>query len=230
MKHTHTIIVPCETTEGPLPYTQKQAYSKGMMATSLRKYIGIDEAGRGPWAGPVVAAAVVLNAKQPWTLFQDSKALSAKARAKAWEAIQVHHAYGVGMVHPHDIDRLNILQATFLAMERAVENLQERVGVVPCAVRIDGNQIPSWAKEAPWDARALVGGDATDAGIAAASIVAKEVRDSLMRQMAAIWPEYGFEKHVGYGVPQHSDALVRVGPCPIHRRSYAPIRRLLDKA
>lgn len=200
------------------------------MVTSLRKYIGIDEAGRGPWAGPVVAAAVVLNSEQPWNLFQDSKALSAKARAKALEAIQTHHAYGVGIVHPHDIDRLNILQATFLAMERAVENLQVRVGGVPGTLRIDGNQIPPWAAEEPWNAQAVVGGDATDASIAAASIVAKEVRDYWMRQMAHLWPGYGFEKHMGYGVPQHSAALEALGPCPIHRRSYAPVWRLLEKA
>lgn len=200
-----------------------------MTTTFPRKYIGIDEAGRGPWAGPVVAAAVVLNSEHPWDLFHDSKALTGKQRALALEDIQMHHAYGVGMVHPHDIDRLNILQATFLAMERAVECLQDKLGGVPACIAIDGNRLPPWACEEPWEAKAIVGGDASDPAIAAASIVAKEVRDAWMRQMARIWPVYGFEKHVGYGVPQHMTALDTHGVCIIHRRSYAPIRHRLEE-
>ena len=168
----------------------------------------------------MVAAAVVLNSEQPWNLFQDSKALSAKARTKALVAIQTHHAYGVGIVHPHDIDRLNILQATFFAMERAVENLQVRVGGVPGTLRIDGNQIPPWATEEPWSAQAVVGGDATDASIAAASIIAKVTRDRLMRGYDCVYPGYGFAQHKGYGTRVHADAIRALGACAIHRRSF----------
>lgn len=189
--------------------------------------IGVDEAGRGPLAGPVVAAAVVLGSAVPQGL-ADSKQLSAKRRAILDEGIRASCAWGLGVVEPEEIDRLNILVATMHAMTRAVTQLVERLGCEPDAVLIDGNLTPRGRCDAwRWPgARAIVGGDALEPCISAASIVAKEWRDRLMRAAAQAHPHYGWDRNKGYGTAEHIEALRRHGPSPLHRRSFAPVAQL----
>lgn len=186
---------------------------------------GVDEAGRGPLAGPVVAAAVVLGPRFPAGL-DDSKKLTARKRAALEAAIRQSCHWAVGVVDVADIDRLNILGATMLAMTRAVEALCARLGGDPGAVLIDGNLTPQgrcagWR----WPARAIVGGDALEPCISAASIIAKEHRDALMRTAARDHPQYGWERNKGYGTPDHLAALRAHGPSPLHRHSFAPVAR-----
>lgn len=192
--------------------------------------VGIDEAGRGPWAGPVVAAAVCLNPQYPQdvALMRDSKKMKPAARQAVFERILEKHAYGIGWAHAHEIDSINILQATFLAMQRAMENLHERMPECSAAatVLIDGNRLPAWTQEPRYQARAIVKGDDKEACISAASIVAKETRDAWMKTMDGIYPQYGFAAHMGYGTPQHMAALDNHGPCSIHRMTFAPIKAL----
>jgi ribonuclease HII len=184
---------------------------------------GVDEAGRGPLAGPVVAAAVILCRPRPAGL-DDSKKLSAQRRAELEATIKRRCHWAVGVVDVADIDRLNIFGATMLAMTLAVEALCVKVGCDPLQVLIDGNLTPhgrvaGWR----WDARPIVGGDAIEPCISAASIIAKEHRDALMRAAAALHPHYGWERNKGYGTPDHLAALRVHGPCPLHRRSFAPV-------
>ncbi len=188
--------------------------------------IGVDEAGRGPLAGPVVAAAVVLAAGIPAGL-DDSKRLSARRRAVLDEAIRATCGWAVGVVEPDEIDRINILQATMLAMTRAVAALTACLETAAPEVLIDGNltphgRIPEWR----WPARAIIGGDASEPAISAASIIAKEWRDRLMREAALAYPHYGWERNKGYGTAEHLAALRRHGPTPLHRRSFAPVAQL----
>jgi ribonuclease HII len=188
--------------------------------------IGVDEAGRGPLAGPVVAAAVLLCKPRPSGL-DDSKKLSRERRAELEAVIKRRCRWGVGVVEVGDIDRLNIFGATMLAMTLAVETLCAELGECPAEVLIDGNLTPAgrcagWR----WNARPIVGGDAIEPCISAASIIAKEHRDRLMRGLAADHPHYGWETNVGYGTPEHLDALRRHGPTPHHRRSFAPVAQL----
>lgn len=189
--------------------------------------VGVDEAGRGPLAGPVVAAAVVLSAHVPQGL-ADSKQLSAKRRAALDEGIRASCAWGLGVVEPEEIDRLNILVATMHAMTRAVAQLVERLGCEPDAVLIDGNLTPLGRCDAwRWHgARAIVGGDALEPCISAASIVAKEWRDRLMCAAAQAHPQYGWDRNKGYGTAEHIEALRRHGPSPLHRRSFAPVAQM----
>ena len=184
---------------------------------------GVDEAGRGPWAGPVSAAAVILNPHDLPEGVDDSKALTAlrretlegeiKARALAW---------GVGFASVEEIAELNILQATGLAMCRAIEAL----AVQPAAALVDGN----YRFKLPCDVRTVVGGDGLSLSIAAASILAKTARDRLMIELDGVYPGYGFASHKGYNAPVHQAALKAMGPCPAHRRSWSPIRALLEEA
>lgn len=174
---------------------------------------GVDEAGRGPLAGPVVAAAVVLCDGGIAGL-ADSKALSAARREALFALITARCIVGVGQASVAEIDRLNILQATMLAMTRAVAAL----GVEPDEVLVDGNRLPGWR----WRARAIIGGDATEPAISAASIIAKVTRDRLMIEADAAYPGYGFARHKGYGTPEHLAALYRYGPSPAHRMSFGP--------
>ena len=188
--------------------------------------IGVDEAGRGPLAGPVVAAAVVLCDPAPQGL-ADSKVLSAKRRAVLESVIKGTCRWAVGEADVETIDRINILQATMLAMTRAVAALCEELGAHPDEVLIDGNMTPhrrcaEWA----WPARPIVGGDAIEPCISAASIIAKEHRDRLMREHARVHPHYGWERNAGYGTREHLDALQRHGITPLHRRSFAPVAQL----
>lgn len=189
--------------------------------------IGVDEAGRGPLAGPVVAAAVVLGKDYPQGL-DDSKKLSAKRRAELDEGIRASCAWGLGVVEPPEIDRINILQATMRAMSLAVCELVEKLGTEPETVLIDGNLSPHgrcnlWR----WpDARPIIGGDALEPTISAASIIAKEWRDRMMCEAAKAHPHYGWDRNKGYGTAEHMEALRVHGPTPLHRQSFAPVAQL----
>lgn len=188
--------------------------------------IGVDEAGRGPLAGPVVAAAVVLCRPRPGGL-DDSKKLTRAARARLEEQIQRRCHWAIGVVEAEEIDRINIFAATMLAMTLAVGELCRKLGRDPHAVLVDGNLTPHGRHpEWRWQARAIVGGDALEPCISAASIIAKEHRDRLMRAHAEAFPHYGWERNAGYGTPEHLAALRRHGPCPLHRRSFAPVAQL----
>ena len=184
---------------------------------------GGDEAGRGPLAGPVVAAAVMLDPARPIDGLRDSKKLSAAARERLADAIRERAAaWCVAEASVAEIDQLNILQATLLAMQRAVAGL----GRAPDDVWVDGNRCPKWA----WRSQAVVKGDDKVAAIAAASILAKTARDAFMCRLHEEFPAYGFSKHMGYGTAAHLAALRAHGACPQHRRSFAPIKLLFDQA
>ncbi len=185
--------------------------------------IGVDEAGRGPLAGPVVAAAVVLGNSPPSGL-ADSKVLSAKKRGVLEAQIHESCAWAVGVIEPAQIDEINILAATMEAMCQAVARLCEGLGADPQETLIDGNMTPHGrAKDWRWPARAIVGGDGTQPCISAASIIAKEYRDRIMIKAAKDHPEYGWESNKGYGSRQHMEALRIHGPTPLHRYSFAPV-------
>ncbi|WP_119084658.1 ribonuclease HII [Altererythrobacter sp. B11] len=191
-----------------------------------RLVVGVDEAGRGPLAGPVVAAAVLLCKPRPAGL-DDSKKLSASRRAQLEESIRRRCAFGIGVVEVEEIDRLNIFHATMLAMSHAVARLCEVLGTEPCEVLVDGNLTPAGRRsEWRWPARAIVGGDALEPSISAASILAKEYRDRLMVEAARQHPHYGWDRNKGYGTPDHVTALRLHGPTPLHRRSFAPVAQM----
>jgi ribonuclease HII len=195
----------------------------GFTVTDKGIVIGVDEAGRGPLAGPVVAAAVVLGRAIPSGL-DDSKRLSAKRRAVLDEAIRASCCWAVAVVEPDEIDAVNIFQATMRGMTRAVANLTAALGGLPCEVLIDGNMTPQGrCAEWCWPARAIVGGDGIEPCISAASIIAKEWRDRLMLEAAQAHPLYGWERNKGYGTAEHMAALRLHGPTPLHRRSFAPV-------
>lgn len=182
---------------------------------------GVDEAGRGPWAGPVTAAAVILDPARPIAGLTDSKKLSEAARDRLAPEIRARAlAWCVAEASPHEIDRINIREATFLAMTRAVAGLS----AAPGHILIDGNALP---KKLPCPATAIVKGDLTEPAISAASILAKTHRDAQMKAFCAEHPGYGFSQHKGYGTAAHAEALTRLGPCAIHRRSFAPVRAAL---
>jgi ribonuclease HII len=179
---------------------------------------GVDEAGRGPLAGPVVAGAVILCAGGIIGL-DDSKKLSAKRRAVLESEIKAKCRWAVGIASVEEIDEINILQATMLAMTRAVASL----GVEPSNVLVDGNRLPKWRYEAV----AVIGGDAIHPCISAASIIAKEHRDRLMLAADGQYPGYGWASNKGYGSAVHMAALQELGPTPLHRRSFAPVAQML---
>ncbi|WP_114951835.1 ribonuclease HII [Sphingosinicella terrae] len=179
---------------------------------------GVDEAGCAPLAGPVVAAAVILDRHRFPRGIDDSKAIPAKTREAIYARLRTVAVVGVGMATVEEIDRLNIFWARMLAMERAVDAL----GVEPAMVLVDGNRCPRWTRPSV----AIVDGDAKCRSIAAASIVAKVTRDRLMAEYARDYPGYGWETNKGYGTPEHQRALEALGPTPIHRRSFAPVRQL----
>lgn len=186
----------------------------------------MDEAGRGPLAGPVVAAAVVLCKPCPPGL-ADSKVLSAKRRAELDTAIRANCGWGIGVVDVATIDRINIFQATMLAMSEAVANLCEALERSVSLALIDGNLTPEGRCEKwRWAARPIVGGDAIEPCISAASIIAKEHRDRLMVAAASEHPHYGWERNKGYGSAEHLEALRAHGPTPLHRRSFAPVAQM----
>ena len=181
---------------------------------------GVDEAGRGPWAGPVSAAAVILHPRKPIAGLNDSKKLTAKARDRLEPEIKLRAAaWCVAFASVEEIAELNILQATGLAMRRAVEGLR----LAPAFALVDGN----YAFDLPCPIKTVIGGDGLSASIAAASILAKVARDRLMIEMDGVYPGYGFAAHKGYHADSHVEALRRLGPCAIHRVTWAPIRRVL---
>ena len=184
---------------------------------------GVDEAGRGPLAGPVVAAAVVLCKPRPAGL-DDSKKLGADKRALLDERIRRRCAFGIGVVEVEEIDRLNIFGATMLAMTLAMERLCEALGVECSQALVDGNLTPMGRRpEWRWPARAIVGGDGIEPAIGAASILAKTHRDRLMREYHQAHPQYNWASNKGYGPPDHLAALRAHGPCELHRKSFAPV-------
>ncbi len=216
--------------------------------------IGVDEAGRGPLAGPVVASAVMLkknfqfpsnhqmeisnddtlNKKEKkensnlWDLVRDSKTLSEKQREQSYKFVEENFYVGVGVCNEKTIDRINILEASFLAMKSAINDLQTKnrnLKFGKCKVLVDGNkQIPNFSGEQ----EAIVQGDKKVKSIAAASIIAKVTRDKIMKEYDIKYPSYGFAKHKGYGTKIHMEALQKFGPCKIHRQSFKPVKRLLE--
>jgi ribonuclease HII len=184
---------------------------------------GVDEAGRGPLAGAVVAAAVILDELNPIKGLADSKKLTALKREKLYDEIRAKAlCVGVGQASVEEIDRINILQATMLAMQRAVANLRLK----PSLVLVDGNRIPMLDMRA----EAIVQGDSKVQAISAASIIAKVTRDRQCAELHARFPHYGFDAHKGYGTAQHMAALNEHGACAEHRRSYAPVREAMERA
>ena len=181
---------------------------------------GVDEAGRGPLAGPVVAAAVVLSSRDGWDGMNDSKQLAPEKREALFaRVLNQARAFSWSVVGARAIDRVNIRRASLEAMRRAVL----RLAVAPDLVLVDGDsRVPELACEQ----RAVVGGDARMLSIAAASVVAKVVRDRIMQRLDRVWPQYGFARHKGYGTPEHLAALAAHGPCPLHRFSFAPVMEL----
>lgn len=196
-------------------------FAPTLPATAL--VCGVDEAGRGPLCGPVVAAAVILDPARPIAGLADSKKLSEAARERLAPLIRERAlAWAVAEASVEEIDRLNILHATMLAMQRAVMAL----GLAPSEVLIDGNRCP----QLPYPARAIVKGDATEPAISAASILAKTARDEAMRVLDAQWPQYGLAAHKGYPTAAHLAAIEAHGVQAFHRRSFAPVRKCLAGA
>jgi ribonuclease HII len=201
---------------------RKLAKQAGLLFESPDDVIcGVDEAGRGPLAGPVVAAAVILDPARPIAGLDDSKVLTAKARDALYDLIVEHSlAWCVAEASVEEIDTLNILHATMLAMRRAVEGLS----LTPTLAKIDGNRCPVL----PVRSEAVIGGDALVPAISAASIIAKVTRDRMLLELHSAFPAYGFDAHAGYGTPQHLEALRAHGPCAHHRRSFAPVREAYE--
>ena len=208
----------------PLISDEAKARSAELHWSGTAFIAGVDEAGRGPLAGPLAVAAVMLDPARPIIGLNDSKKLSEKRREALYpQIIERALAYCIVLVEPDEIDRLNIFQATMVGMSRAV------AGLAPAAIGalIDGNKLPL---DLPCPGRAIVGGDALEPAISAASILAKVTRDRLMVQLDQVHPGYGFAKHKGYPTPAHLASLQQLGPCSQHRRSFAPVRVLLDQA
>lgn len=190
---------------------------------------GVDEVGRGPWAGPVVACAVVLDPMRlpPQVMAQihDSKTLTAKKRQSLYPLLIEHSQYSIGQCDVCEIDQYNILQATMMAMQRAVKGLPNR----PDYVLVDGNRMPPPATGWDYHGEPVVKGDATSLSIAGASIVAKVYRDKIMADLAQQYPHYGWERNAGYGTKAHQQGLKTHGITPHHRKSFAPIAKMMDK-
>ena len=223
-------------------YFENELISKGYQII-----VGIDEVGRGPLAGPVVASAVVLKnhelgimnyESKEFDLIRDSKMLSEKQRESLFDFIQENFSVGVGLCDHETIDRMNILEASFLAMKKAINDLSrilDRVSHIEnrstihdmrTMILVDGNKkIPNLSM----DQRAIVGGDKIVKSISAASIIAKVTRDRMMKEMHEKYPQYGFDKHKGYGTKFHVDALLQNGPCEIHRKTFEPVKTLVKK-
>jgi ribonuclease HII len=194
---------------------ERRAHGKG-----YRQIAGIDEAGRGPLAGPVVAAACIVPEHVYLEGVDDSKRLTPNKRQKLYKKIQETPSiiYGIGMVDVLLIDQINILRATLRAMMLAVANLKNR----PDYLLIDGSQLP----ETDIPAESIIEGDSRSVSIATASILAKCTRDALMVQLHDTWPQYGFDQHKGYGTPDHLEAIRKHGPCPIHRMTFEPLKSI----
>ena len=192
----------------------------------LAPVAGVDEAGRGPLAGPVVAAAVILPARGIPRGINDSKKLPAAERLRLYDRLRGCALVGIGVVEADEIDTLNIYWATMKAMTLAVEALVGVAGCAPGHVLVDGNRLPKWG----FDATPIVKGDAISLSIAAASIIAKHTRDTIMLAQAEAYPHYGWHANKGYGAPDHLRALRDHGPCPLHRRSFRPVAEAFAKS
>jgi ribonuclease HII len=186
---------------------------------------GVDEAGRGPLAGSVVAAAVILDPLKPIDGLKDSKKLTAKVRDELFDIIiRDSKAWCIAEASAAEIDSINILQATMLAMKRAIEGLEKTLGRLPDKALIDGNRCP----KVNIQMEAIVKGDSKVQAISAASILAKVTRDRDMQALHETYPMYGFNQHMGYPTPMHFDALKEFGPCPAHRKTFAPVREVME--
>ncbi|MCH3972044.1 MAG: ribonuclease HII [Oscillospiraceae bacterium] len=205
----------------PKPPIDWLFYERKYLQQGYTAVCGVDEAGRGPLAGPVFAGAVILPVGCVIEGVNDSKKLSSKKREELYDIItQKAVSWGVGFATEQEIDGINILQATFLAMQRAVQKLN----TPPQLVLVDGNRVPPLSVPA----EAIIKGDGCCESIAAASILAKVSRDRLMLQLDELYPQYGFAKHKGYGTAQHRQALLQYGPCPIHRKTF--LKKILKSA
>lgn len=204
-------------------FAEVWAFDEAVRNESGKRIGGVDEAGRGPLAGPVVAAAVVLPTDLRMATIYDSKQLNKVERENAYTYI-VDHAlsYGIGIVDPAYIDQYNILQATYQAMRIA---LQQLGALTPELLLVDGTAIPGVSTAQ----RKIIKGDTLSQSVGAASILAKVTRDRIMEQAAIKYPQYGFERHMGYGTPEHLSALARFGPCPLHRFTFAPVRAVAQR-
>lgn len=196
-------------------------HERRLWAEGFTRIAGVDEAGRGPLAGPVVAAACILPQNHTYKNINDSKLLTPEQRAILFQQITSTAIYAVGIVDVETIDQINILQATFCAMKQAIASLP----IQPDYLIIDGNQLPH-IENIPTEA--MIKGDSKSISIAAASIIAKETRDRIMEKYDAQWPNYGFKQHKGYATDQHMEAIYSFGPCPIHRKSFDPILSILN--
>lgn len=197
------------------------SYERQVWAMGYRLIAGLDEVGRGPLAGPVVAAAVVLPGELVLPGLEECRRLSGKRRQELYEEIRAQAlAVGIGMIHPEGIDEANVMMATYRAMVKAVSDL----AVVPDYLLVDSLHLPGVSQP-----QALIaGGDGQSCSIAAASVVAKVTRDEYMVEMDKLYPQYGFASHKGYGTLEHREALEKNGPCPLHRRSYGTVREIIS--
>lgn len=209
--------------EEELRFAELSLFDRSIRRKGFKIVAGVDEAGRGPLAGPVVAAACILPNRNSFKGINDSKQLSAGQRSACFHSLISNASvkYGIGIVSSEEIDRINIYQATFQAMLKALAALA--VSIRPDYILVDGNVAPPY-EEIP--SEAVVGGDGRSLAIAAASIIAKETRDRIMLEFHQTYPEYGFDRHKGYGTPGHLQALSLLGPTPIHRFSFAPLSGL----
>ncbi len=191
-------------------------FEKQLKKSGFLSIAGVDEVGRGPLAGPVMAVACILP--DPFLIngVNDSKKISPSKRKSIYEELIRCVSFGVGEASVEEIDQINIFQATLLAMQRAIAKIPQK----PDYLLIDGNKLPSTSIPG----KAVVGGDALCLSIGAASIIAKVIRDEIMENWDKKWPEYGFAKHKGYGTKEHLEALATWGPCPLHRRSFSPVK------
>ena len=201
----------------PSPRWRRLAREEAQWSGDRATVAGVDEAGRGPLAGPVVAAAVILDLSKNWSGIDDSKQLTTEEREELYaRVLEGARAFAWSAAGPRVIDRMNIRRATHRAMASAVR----RLGLAPEVVLVDGHETVGGIAH---EQRAVVGGDGKCLSIAAASIVAKVIRDRLMERLDRVWPAYGFARHKGYGTPEHLAALDMHGPCPHHRKSFAPV-------
>ena len=203
-------------------------FEKKIKAQGFQCIAGIDEAGRGPLAGPVVAAACILPEGVLFPYLNDSKQLLPKERESLFQEITSHPDlfYGIGIVDVEVIDQINILQATFVAMQQAVAALKK----IPDYLLVDGNQLPQFSIPVPIPVQGLVQGDGLSLSIAAASVIAKVTRDRILEELDLKWPQYGFKQHKGYATEKHQQAIFQFGPCPIHRKSFEPVKSLVSNA
>ena len=223
--------------------TSTFSIEKDFASQGFTHIIGTDEVGRGPLCGPVLACAAMYkhanfeisqDLQKQFDLIRDSKKLSEKQREEIFDLIGEHFYLGIGLCDHETIDRINILEASFLSMKKAIQDLRRNIGQELWVdteprfiILVDGNkQIPNLSMEQ----YAVIGGDKLVKSISAASIVAKVTRDRIMQQMHQKYPQYGLDKHKGYGTKLHMDALVKYGPCPIHRKSFAPVKKALKGA